>query len=78
MSSRVVASYAVTFLAGCVVGNVWNADELTTYRSLHESTLTRFKRQARKVGLGVVVIGSLWTILRVMSRPSQTKVVVGV
>lgn len=73
MSSRIIVSYAMTFLAGCVLGHVWNADELTTYRSLHESTLTRFRRHARSFSVGVVVMGSMWTILRVMSRPSPQK-----
>lgn len=73
MSTRSIVSYTVTFLAGCFVGHVWNADELTTYRSLHESNLTRFRRHARQVSLGVLVMGSLWTVLRVVSRPPQQK-----
>jgi hypothetical protein len=73
-----LASHTLAFVAGFAAGKLINQDELEMYRSAHESSLTRAKRRASAVGLGILALGSIIVIVRVTSRPRSSGAVVSV
>jgi hypothetical protein len=66
-----IASHVVVFAAGAYAGYAINADELSTYRGLHEHSFSRFKRRAGQLGLGVLVVSAIVMVARVASRTSN-------
>lgn len=65
-----ILSHSVVFAAGFVLGKRIDADELGTYRALHESDFTRIRRKAEAVALGMVVVGGIVWIVRATTRKS--------
>ena len=59
-----VLSHTVIFAAGFAAGKLINQDELETYRALHESSFTKFKRRASAIGLGILAMGTLIVFIR--------------
>ena len=60
-----ILSHTLVFAAGFAAGKTINADELNTYREIHESSFTRLKRQASHLGLGVLALGTIILVVRV-------------
>ena len=58
-------SHAFVFVAGFAAGKLVNNDELETYRALHESGFSKFRRAAEKVALGMLAVGTLIVAVRV-------------
>jgi hypothetical protein len=63
-----VGSHLVFFVAGVAVGKFIDYDELSNYRSHHESTMTRFKRRAGQLGMAVVAVGTIAAIFKIATR----------
>jgi hypothetical protein len=61
----------VVFAAGAYAGYAVNADELGTYRDLHENSFSRFKRRAGQVGLGVLALSAIVVVARVVTHTSS-------
>lgn len=69
-----IASHAIVFAAGLYVGKKMDEDELSLYRSSHESWATRVKRQASTVAVGIVALGTFAVIMRAVSRSRAGRV----
>jgi hypothetical protein len=57
-------SHTVFFVAGFAVGKLIDRDELETYRAIHETGFTKFRRMAEKVALGMLAIGTVIVAVR--------------
>jgi hypothetical protein len=69
LSSRALFfSHGVVFIGGFALGKMINQDELEAYRSIHESSITKFRRNATTVAFGVLAIGTLYVVIRATSR----------
>lgn len=66
-----IATHLVVFAAGFVLGKSIDADELELYRDLHESSWTKMKRKAGTVGVGILILGSTFVVVRLASRMSS-------
>jgi uncharacterized membrane protein len=71
MVRNLIFSHIIVFVAGVTAGKLIDADELNIYREVHESSFTRFRRKAAKIGLGTLVLGSVVVIARMASRRSS-------
>lgn len=67
-----ILSHFVVFTAGVAAGYSINADELSTYRDLHESRFSRFKRKASHIGLGVFILGSIIMVSKLASAGTSS------
>ena len=67
-----ILSHVTVFAAGFAAGKYVNADELNTYREIHENSFTRFKRKAGTLGLAVVAVGTIAILLRVSRGASKS------
>jgi hypothetical protein len=54
-----IFSHFAMFAAGFAAGKLIHADELNTYRELHESDLTRFLRKSKKWVFGIGILGAV-------------------
>lgn len=61
-------SHTFFFVAGFAAGKLVDRDELETYRALHETGLTRFRKTAEKVALGMLAMGTLIVAVRASRR----------
>ena len=68
-----ILSHSLVFAAGAYAGWAVNADELSTYRDAHESKVTRLKRKAGYIGLGVLLMGTVALVARVAAGGSGKK-----
>jgi hypothetical protein len=59
-----ILSHVVVFVAGFAAGKLMDKDELEMYRSLHESSFTKFRKLAEKVALGMLAMGTLIVAVR--------------
>ena len=64
-----VSTHALAFVAGFMAAKAWHYDELSTYRELHESTLTKVKRWASTGAFGLLAVGALRLMLRASAGP---------
>lgn len=69
----ILLSHSVVFVAGFVAGKYVDNDELEMYRSAHESTFSRLRRQAKNVSLGIVVVGTIFMAARAGRSHSITE-----
>ena len=51
-------SHTAVFVAGFAAGKLMDKDELDTYRNMHESTASKFRKTVEKVALGVLLMGT--------------------
>ena len=61
-------SHGVVFIGGFALGKMINQDELEAYRSIHESSVTKFRRNATTVAFSVLAMGTLYIVIRATSR----------
>lgn len=61
-------SHGVMFIGGFALGKMINQDELEAYRSIHESSVTKFRRNATTVAFSVLAVGTLYIVIRATSR----------
>lgn len=66
-----VGSHLFVFVGGFVLGKYIDYDELQSYRSEHESTMTRIKRHASQIGLTVVAVGTVAVVVTISSAISK-------
>ena len=59
-----IGSHIAIFVAGFALGKSIDADELATYRDIHESSFTRLRRKAGQVAIGLVTIGTFVVLAR--------------
>lgn len=64
-----VTTHALAFVAGFMAAKAWHYDELSTYREMHESTLTKVKRWASTGVFGLVAVGALRLVMRAAAGP---------
>mmetsp|Transcript_26101 Transcript_26101/g.47344 ORF Transcript_26101/g.47344 Transcript_26101/m.47344 type:complete len:81 (+) Transcript_26101:108-350(+) len=68
-----LASHAVFFLAGVVIGKQIDAEELTNYRNVHETATSRWYRRSFNATLGIASIGMFMFGIRALARqPSSS------
>lgn len=60
-------SHGIVFIGGCVFGKMINQDELETYRTIHESGITKFRRNATTAALTILSISTLYFVVRIAS-----------
>jgi hypothetical protein len=63
-----IFSHLTIFAAGFASGKLIHADELNTYREIHESDFTRFLRKFKRVALGVGMLGAVVLVARASGR----------
>jgi hypothetical protein len=68
-----VTTHTVAFIAGFVAAKAWDSDELNSYRDRHESGLTKVKRWAGNISIGLVACGVMTLVFRASSLPSASK-----
>ena len=61
-----LVTHTLLFAMGVVVGHRLNADELSLYRSAHESNLSRWKRRAVNATLGLASLTTVVVAIRAM------------
>lgn len=61
-------THTVVFVAGFAAGKLIDKDELDTYRSIHESNFTRFRRTAGRVAVGLLALGTLVVVVVRVNR----------
>ena len=64
-------SHSVVFIGGCVLGKMINQDELETYRSIHESGITKFRRHATTAAFAILSVGTVYLVVRVASKSAR-------
>ena len=75
-SSRVAfTTHTLAFVAGFVACKAWDYDELNSYRGQHEGTVTKIKRWAGNISIGVVFLGAMSLVFRATSSSSPTKTI---
>lgn len=75
MKKAIVASQTFAFVAGFVVCKAWDYDELNSYRGQHEGNMTKIKRWAGNISIGLVFAGAISVLLRVSSGPSAPRTI---
>jgi hypothetical protein len=70
----IILTHLTMFVAGFAAGKYINADELATYRELHESSLTRLKRRAGTVGFVILAVGAFSIVVRAARGGSKSHV----
>lgn len=63
-----ITSHVLVFAAGFVAGKMINEDELEMYREAHDNILSKARRKAATLGLGVVAIGVVVVGVKLMRR----------
>jgi len=64
-------SHTLIFVAGFAAGKLIDKDELDTYRSMHESTSSKFKKTVEKMALGMLLMATFVVGAKVArSKPS--------
>jgi hypothetical protein len=63
-------SHSVVFIGGCVLGKLINQDELETYRSIHESGISKFRRNATTAAFAIITVGTVYMVVRITTRSS--------
>jgi hypothetical protein len=66
-------SHSVIFVGGCVLGKMINQDELETYRSIHESSISRFRRNTTTIALTIVTMGTVYMVVRLTTATKSTR-----
>jgi hypothetical protein len=65
-------SHCIVFVGGFAVGKMINQDELEIYRSIHESNVTKFRRNATTIAFSILAVGTLYAVIRVTTRKEIT------
>jgi hypothetical protein len=69
LSSRsLLFTHGLVFIGGFALGKMINQDELEAYRSIHESSITKFRRNATTVAFSILAVGTLYVIIRATAR----------
>ena len=68
----ILLSHSIVFIGGCVFGKMINQDELETYRSIHESGITKFRRNATAAAFAILSIGTLYFVVRIATNSNNT------
>jgi hypothetical protein len=68
-------SHGVVFIGGCVLGKMINQDELDTYRSIHESSITKFRRNATTAAFAILSVGTIYFVVRIASKSNRATLV---
>lgn len=68
------ATHTLAFIVGFAAAKAWDYDELNTYRDLHESKLTKVKRWAGNISIGLVAFGAISVLFRGDSSTKSTRV----
>lgn len=63
-----IFTHVTVFAAGFMAGKSIDADELDLYRNMHESRLSRARRNAGKLGLAVAAAGVVILVGRMAAR----------
>ena len=66
-----VTTHALAFVAGFVAAKAWHYDEISNYREMHETSLTKVKRWAASGAFGLLALGTLRLVLRA-ATPSKS------
>jgi hypothetical protein len=66
-------SHGIVFLGGCVLGKLINQDELETYRSIHESGISRFRRNTTTIALTIVSLGTVYMVVRLTTATKTNR-----
>lgn len=64
-------THGVVFIGGCVLGKMINQDELDTYRSIHESSITKFRRGATTAAFAILSVGTIVFVARMASTSTR-------
>ena len=64
-------SHGVVFIGGCVLGKMINQDELETYRSIHESGITKFRRNAATAAFAILSVGTIYMVVRIATTSTR-------
>jgi hypothetical protein len=64
-------THGVVFIGGCVLGKMINQDELETYRSIHESSITKFRRGATTAAFAILSVGTIYFAARIVSKSTR-------
>ncbi len=63
-----ILSHIMVFAAGVVVGKSLDADELSTYRELHENYFSKWKRRVSAGAIGLVSVAAVVVVVRAVHR----------
>ena len=59
-----ITSHTVAFLAGFAAAKAWDYDELSNYRNAHEGNLSKLKRWAGNISIGMLALGAFTLMFR--------------
>lgn len=63
-----VISHTVVFFLGVACANLYNRDELHSYRDAYEKPMQRIRRYSGNAAIGTLTLGSLWFAVRIVGR----------
>ena len=63
-----VISHSVVFFLGIACANLYNRDELHSYRDAYEKPMQRLRRYSGNAAIGTLTLGSLWFAVRIVGR----------
>lgn len=66
-----LSTHVIVFVAGFTAGKLIDYDELKQYRSSNESYVTRIRRHVTTLCVGIVSIGTIAIIAKLMLAPSK-------
>ena len=69
---RLAITHSLVFVAGFAIGKYIDYDELSTYRELHESTMSRWRRRAGTTAIGVLCIGTTIMLIKATNKLSSS------
>ena len=70
-TQNLIISHTVMLAAGFALGKYTDYEELKTYRDLHESTYSKWRRRLGGAAVGAVSLFALVTVVRVSTRSSK-------
>mmetsp|Transcript_118692 Transcript_118692/g.332399 ORF Transcript_118692/g.332399 Transcript_118692/m.332399 type:complete len:122 (-) Transcript_118692:243-608(-) len=70
-AQTLLLSHSFFFAAGFVLGKYVDYEELTTYREIHESSFSKWRRRLGGAALGAASVMTLFAVFRATSKLGQ-------
>lgn len=69
--TSLAVSHTIFFLLGVTCTQLYNKDELNSYRGKYEKGMQRFRRYVCNAGMGTLALGSVWLTISIMARGNR-------